>query len=54
MRVSDIAVLGKKILLGFIVAIVPLVILAGGLALAQKVARSNRMLSVSSEVRRAN
>ena len=47
MTLTDVKILGKKILVGLIVAIVPLILIAGGLWLTRSVLNS-RTLSQSS------
>jgi hypothetical protein len=56
MRVSDLVLLGKKIGVGILISLIPLVILTGGLWFSQKLLRQNPRSTVgpSVEARNAN
>jgi hypothetical protein len=42
MTLSDVSILGKKILVGIIITLVPFIIIAGGLWLTQKALSGNK------------
>jgi len=41
MTLSDVSILGKKILVGIIITVIPFIIIAGGLWLTQRVLTNN-------------
>lgn len=54
MRVSDLMLLAKKIAVGIVVTVVPLIILTGGLWLGQKIVNKTSQSGASHSVEASN